>query len=578
MRKVIFSLLLLCGACLPLFSQTNAEKLESAVKMYNSTRSFADDLQPGKVEQEDVEKMKADLAKAIVLLDDVKENGTAEEAKVARYFMANFKYEIGFVYGMMGKNRDAYEILNSIKPDFEFFSSSAIFPLTYKFDSKNYSIKFDNFAPTLAEYYAGMSEICANISKYDESIEWSRKTLSFSYSTTWYKYIALNKLLEVKEKNGEWDKEMLDRGLEQIKLITELDTSYLRTIRDNGYQGADFGAKKIKTTLEKKPSLSLTGYYYGEAAPLLVKARKYSLALEFYRLALEAGYGAGNSFYLFEAARFAIEEESRSTAMLALNMLYDKGDAMLTCDEWDKLSTMYGQAGNAEKKKASADKANACRKKEKDRKKRAESGSLGFGFYVGVYPLPLATRFNRYRDYGGVVGLIAGKVAFEGSFKLINRNLVIAEDLRFNGIKQELAYYWDGSRTHLSIKFFPGSSYSSDRFYIGPIFEMVNRKYETIWTDVADANNVIVERDKKFNPTETSYNLFLNYGTQSIQKKFFVDAYFGIGVAYSKFDAGSQYENDVYVYSDALLENRKPTRFGPIIRMGMTMGFGMVKD
>lgn len=577
MRKALFLLLLICGGSPASFAQTNAEKLEAAVKMYNATRDYEDGLKPSHVKQSDIDKIKSDAATANAMLQEVKDNGTPAESKTARYFMANYKYEIGFVYGMMGRNKDAYEVLSTIESEFRFFSNEYEFPLVYKYNAQNYSIAYSNFAPTLAEYYAGMSEICANIGKYDESIEWSRRTLNFSYSTTWYKYIALNKLLEMKEKNGEWDKEMLDRGLEQVKMVVELDSSYQRTIKENGYQGADFGAKKIRSTLEKKPSLSPNGYYYGEAAPLLVKARKYDLALEFYRLALKAGYGAQNSYYLFEAARFALEEDSKSTAMLALDMLYNS-EHVLLCDDYDRLATLYGQAGNAEKKSAATAKGNACRKKEKEQKKRIERGSLGFGFYIGIYPLPMATRFHRYRDYGGVLGIIAGKVTIEGSYKLINRNLVITDDLRYKGVEQEIAYYWDGSRTHLSLKFFPGSGYQTDRFYIGPLIEMVNRKFEPIWTNVTDANNMQVATDMKFFPKEKSYNLFLNFGTQSIEKKFFADGYFGIGLQYTKFDAGSQFENDMYVYSDPLLENRKPTRIGPMIRMGLTLGLGVIKD
>ena len=99
-----------------LFAQTNAEKLEGAVKMYNSTRDFEDDLKPGDVTMDDIYKMKADRAAADALLDDVKTNGSAEEVKVARYFAANYQYEIGFVYGMMGKNREASTRTSSAKP------------------------------------------------------------------------------------------------------------------------------------------------------------------------------------------------------------------------------------------------------------------------------------------------------------------------------------------------------------------------------------------------------------------------------------------------------------------------------
>lgn len=578
MRKIVFLVLFSCGGFAPAFSQTNAEKLEEAVKIYNAARAFEDGLKPGKVEESDVDKIKSDAAAANILLEAVKANGTAEEAKVARYFMANFQYEIGFVYGMMGKNKPAYEVLNGIKSEFEYFSNSAVFPLSYKFDSKNYSIKFDNFGPTLAEYYTGMSEICANLSKYDESIGWSQKTIAFSYSSDWYKYIALNKMLDMKEKNSEWDNEMLDYGLQQITLFAQLDTTYLRTISENNYPTSEHGAKKIKSTLEKKPTLAQGEYHRGTAAPLLVKTRKYGLALEFYRAALEKDFGSNNKTYLFDAAAFALEEESNSTAILALDLLYNK-NPYLSCAEWDKISVMYGKAGNTEKKNSAATKADECRKKEKKEDKRASSGSKGFGFYAAIYPLPMATRFNRYRDYGGVVGIVLGKFAVEGSYKLINRNFVITDDLTYKSIKQENSYYWDGYRAHLAIKFYPNSSGSDGVFYVGPLVEMVNRTYETIWSDVTNTSTGnTFALNKKFYPQEKSYNLYLNFGSQIVEKKFYVDTFFGFGVAYTKFDAGDEYGDSAYAFSDVLLQNRKATRFSPMIRMGMTIGLGFIKE
>lgn len=578
MHKIGLFLLFICGSIVPVFSQTNAEKLEQAVKIYNNLRDYEDKFKPESVTQSDVEKMKADRADATVLLEAVRENGTAEESKVARYFMANFNYEIGYVYGMMGKNKDAYALLSTIKADYEYFSSSYVFPLTYKFNSQSYSITYENFAPTLAEYYTGMAEICANLNKQEESMEWSRKTLAFSYTTDWYKYIALNKLMDMKEKNNEWDKEMMDCGLQQITLATQLDTSYQRTIKEYNYPNAEYGAKKIQSTIEKKPSLANGEYHRGTAAPILARAKKYRLALEFYRAALEGGFGMYDKSYLFEAARFAIREENNYTAILALDLVYNKNSSSLSCDEWSKLSEMYGEAGNSEKKNNCSSKAEECRKKIKKEEKQRNSGSLGFGIYGGVYPLALATRFNRYRDYGGVFGIIAGKVAIEGSYKLINRNFIITDDLMAKQIKQEFPYYWEGYRAHVALKFYPKAYSGSTRFYIGPLVELVDRTYEPVWSDVTNTSNGLVyATDQKFYPHDKSYNLFLNMGSQTMEKGFYIDTFMGFGVAYSKFDAGAEYADGQYTFSDVLLENRKATRFSPMIRMGMTVGLGWVK-
>ncbi len=578
MRKIIFLSLFVCGLCIPAFSQTNAEKLEEAVKMYNTNRDFIDGKNAETLTVADIQKVEAEQADAAVLLDEIRTNGTAEEAKAARYFAANFIYNIGFAYGKIGKNRDAYAFLNKIKPEFEFFSNSANFPLVYKFDSKNYSIQFTNFTPVLAEYYAGMAEICYNIGKYDESIGWSQKSIESPFGSQWYKYIALNSIVKSKEKNREWDKELLDYALQQITICAQLDTASLRTIDQYNYPTALLGAEKIETTLQKRPELAAGEYHRGTAAPLLVKAKKYRKALSFYQFALEAGFAKYDKAYLFEAATFALTEESNSVALLALDQLYTNNSSSFSCYEWEKLSELYGKAGNSGRKNDCSAKASACQKKQKKEAKRNESGGVGFGIYAGVYPLALATRFNRYRDYGGVVGILLGKMAIEGSYKMINRNFIATDDLYFKQIEQESPYYWDGYRAHIAFKFYPEKNSSSQHFHIGPLFEMVNRTIEPISSDVFNkSTGVMVAQDKTFYAREKSYNLFFNYGLQTYEKGFYFDSFLGFGVSYSKFEAGAEYNDGEHTFSDILLENRKDTRFGVMIRTGIIIGFGLVK-
>ncbi|MEO5641822.1 MAG: hypothetical protein ABIQ40_18985 [Bacteroidia bacterium] len=578
MQRIVFIVLLTCGSLLPAFSQTNAEKLEKAVKIYNTTLDFVDSKTTATTTLDDIDKMKADQSKANLLFDDVKVNGTTEEARVARYFSANFQYEIGYTYGMIGKNRDAYTVLNAIKQDFEFFSNSSIYPLSYKFDSKNYSITYDNFAPTLAEYYAGMAEITYNLGKNDESIDWSKKTLGNSYSSNWYKYIALNSILKAKSENKEWDKAMLDFALQQITICTQLDTVSNRIIKENDFPTALLGAEKIEITLEKKPALAIGEYHRGTAAPILAKLKKYDKALLFYKAALLGGFADKNKSYLFDAATFALNEESGSIAVIALDLLYDKNTSSFTCEEWNHLADLYGKAGMTERKTTCTVKAEECRKKLKKEEKQRTSGSHEFGFYAGVYPLALATRFNRYRDYGGVFGIVAGKVTIEGSYKLINRNFVITDDLAVKQIKPEDPYYWEGFRAHVAMKFYTESYNDAERFHIGPMVELVDRTYEPVWSSVTNTNTgVLIDADKKFYPHDKSYNLFLNFGKQQIEKGFYFDMFMGFGVAYTKFDAGAEYADGEYTFSDVLLENRKATRFSPMIRMGMTIGFGFLK-
>ncbi len=576
MRKLILLSLFICGYCIPAFSQTNGEKLEEAIKIYNVLYAYVIGLDAPVAK--DIDRIKTDLAEAEPLLVDVKENGTADEAVVARYFLASFRYELGYAYAIMGNNAEAYRWFALIKSDFEFFGNPQNYPLRYKFDSKTYQITFENFSGMLSEYYSCIAEVTSNLKKYDECIAWCHMSLEFSGSDTWSKYIVVKRLMSSKEANYEWDKEMMDCALLHIQFYTQLDTYYIRMIKEKKYPTPEYDVKKIKTAIEKVPSLAKGEYHRGTAAPLLVKAKMNSAALEFYLAALEGGFAENDKSYLFDAATFSISEQKYTTALLALDILYDKNATSLACYEWEKLSELYGQAGNSEKKNNCSAKANACRKKDKKEAKRNESGRVGFGVYVGVYPLALATRYDRYRDYGGVVGIMLGKIAIEGSYKLINRNFVVTDDLYFKQVEQGFPYYWEGYRMHAALKFYSEKNSRSDGFHVGPLFEIVERTYEPIWSDVSNkSTGIMVAQDKKFYAREKSYNLFFNSGVQKYTKGLYFDAFIGFGVSYSKFDAREEYNDGEHTFSDILLENRKDTRFGVMMRTGIIIGFGLIK-
>ncbi|CAN5880558.1 hypothetical protein BH11BAC7_BH11BAC7_20750 [soil metagenome] len=87
----------------------------------------------------------------------------------------------------------------------------------------------------------------------------------------------------------------------------------------------------------------------------------------------------------------------------------------------------------------------------------------------------------------------------------------------------------------------------------------------------------LIAADKKFYPNDKSYNLFLNFGKQQIKNDFCFDMFMGFGMAFTKFGTGAEYADGQYTFSNVLLENRKATRFTPMMRMGMTIGFGFLK-
>jgi hypothetical protein len=580
--KKLFLLFVVVAGPLLLRAQTNAELLEQAVRTYNAMRDFEDNLKPGTVKEADVERMKADIASGRPKLETVMRNGTTEEATCARYFNANFSYELGFIYGMMGRNKDAYEVLNSIATDYNYFSTSDRFPLGYKYDGKNYSIKYENFAPTLTEYYTGMAEITANLSKYDESLIWARKSLASPNTTAWYKYISYNKVMEVKGKQKILDQELLDAALNQMLTYADLDTSYKRTVKENNYPTQRTSFEKMKNVLNTKPELGRGGYYYATAAPVLERLKDVVRASEAYSLALDAGY----SEYRFydKAIAYARDNSEKEVGLKACAMKETKIGST-ECGEWIELGKAWAEFGNASKATEAKNKGEQCEadrkrreaEEEAARRRRERRENRAFGIYAGIYPGPLLTRFSHYRDFGGVAGITLSKsLAVEGSFKLIKQNHVLMEDLSFKSVSTSgYSLKWDGMKAHVAFKIHP--SRADDGFYVGPLFGYVNRKMHT-WSAFSNPATSYNYAEQPFDMEETSYELLANYGMMMIKNHFMLDMFMGVGASYYKFNVTTAgFDNDTYAYVHPLLENRSETRIGPMVRMGMTIGLGTHK-
>ncbi|MGL4599348.1 MAG: hypothetical protein ACRCYO_17630, partial [Bacteroidia bacterium] len=454
-------------------------------------------------------------------------NANAEQVKTIRYFDMLNDYEIGFVYGMLKRDDDAYTTLNSIKGEFEYFSATDQFPIRYPYYGKNYIAKFENFSPLLARYYTGMGEIAANLDKYEESLMWSRKAIAFSYSSDWYRYIACNKILEVKKKQDIWDKEVLDVALNQLQVYNKLDTSYKRTIKENKYPTNKTSTGRIKTCLEKKPELAAGEYHRGTAAPILISLRDYENGFAFYEKAIKGGFSNQNKNYLLDAARQASKNDYPKVGILALDKIRENISSAVSCDEWKEISQLYKTFENKTGETDAQQKYDACitdlnRQAAKKRKEELRASRM-FGLYVGFYPLPILTRFAHYRDFGVVAGIMTRPLTIEASYKIINRNYAIYDDLSFKNIDVDgYGVFWSGNRMHLAFKFHKKNS-GSDRFYLGPLFEIVDREFEPMYAQVFDQNNTMLYGGAHlpFQAKERSYSLFFNYGSYYAKKHFF---------------------------------------------------------
>ena len=91
MKKFLAFIFLFAAGSLQ--AQTTAENIESAVKIYNGMRDYEDNLKPGSVNQEDIDKLKTDMNSGIGYLEAAKKDASAADLDVIRYFTANFRYD-----------------------------------------------------------------------------------------------------------------------------------------------------------------------------------------------------------------------------------------------------------------------------------------------------------------------------------------------------------------------------------------------------------------------------------------------------------------------------------------------------
>jgi hypothetical protein len=583
MRNIFLLILLLAGK-MSCFAQTPAEKLEAGVKIYNAMRDFQDSLTSTTLSQEQIDKVKSMSDRAVAIFDDVIQSGDVQQKETARYFKMNSRYELGFVYGMKGQNQNAYDVLKPLESEMEYFGNSSRYPLRYVFDGKNYSIKYENFSPTLVEYYTGMAEICTNLSKYDEGIRFARKVETFPGADLWYRYIALNKIMEIKKKKEEYDREMMDAALKQIQVYSELDTSDLSTIREYNYPTTKTSAANIQKCIERDPSLAKGEYHRGTAAPLIAKVGSSKTAIEFYIAAIEGGFAANDRSYLFGAAELGRKEYSNKLVRLSCDALMKLN---LYCEEYRRVAELYKSADEDAKAAAATAKARECdkateeakAKAEKNRRRQERAGT--FKLYAGVYPLGLITRYNSYRDYGGVAGITIKNHVFEFSYKKLNRNLEWTGDLFFQDKEYDADYggrlLWNGSRMHFAWYILSKKS-SNEGFFFGPSFEKVDKTFEYVWSDLTTTSTgILAASSQRFNIYDKGYSLYFNYGLMSMGKNFMFQWFTGFGAGYYTFTVDEPFDNEAYVYSNQLLEYRKPTRIAFVARMGITMGFYLGK-
>ncbi|MBP6810812.1 MAG: hypothetical protein KA138_04805, partial [Saprospiraceae bacterium] len=484
MKRIITFISFFIFSVSPTWAQTPKENLEKAVEIYNANREYADVLQPKTLTDEHVKIVKSRTDQGIALLDKVIQEGNADQLKVARYFKTNFLYSYFFILGMKGQNAEAYELNKQFEADITRYSSID-FPMSYDYFDKKYSIKWDNFSLTQAEYFTGAGEICYNLGKYPDALRFAKFALDHPAVSSYLRYIAVNKILDVGVKNPALlsETERQDYALKSIQLYESQDEEEKKVINENKYPTVKRGSVILVNASETDNSATHQARC-ATAAPI---AAKYSDAKE-YALKLFA-YCYKNKYVGSEDFHNAALQLSRSSFIggdpaTRLNA-QTIGDAALTalvakvsineCEKFKQYAGAYQAIGLASKGQGLEKRAINCveareetaRKAEAERRKQARRANRNFNVYLGLDIIPLITSVEKM-DFGGHLDLRGKRVAHSFGFSLVK----LRKDYNSSRTK------WDGNRYFYTFKVF--SKKGNTPTYTGLYFGYADKTFENL--------------------------------------------------------------------------------------------------
>jgi hypothetical protein len=313
MRKLSFitAIAALMFVCQTTWSQTmtaNEKQLESAVKKYNDLNTFIDQFGgENKMALSDLYAIEADVDRGLVLLDDLIKKESGEIARTANYFRTNFLYQQAFAHGIHGNTATAYTKLKAIANDINGLTSSS-FPFRYKFEEKNYIVNWEDYAPTMGEFYAAMAELGTIRGEDEESLRYARLSVDFPQSTVWFKFVSLSQILKIKEKQQQYDQEMVDVSLQHMNQFILLDEESKQTVDTYKFPDYSYAWNLLATAIQRNQTLSKNGYYYAQATSVFKKMTDDRSLSDAYMKAVNAGYSDRN--FLFEAADYAVPKNS----------------------------------------------------------------------------------------------------------------------------------------------------------------------------------------------------------------------------------------------------------------------------
>jgi hypothetical protein len=580
------------------FAQSEAAILEQCVVSYNSlsgTVNSALETKDRIALADSVCSVAEENAQRLAILIA---SSDSEIAKCARYFHMNFKYKCGFAQGGAGAMNKSLQRLEEIERDMEYFTEYQ-FPIRYAFNGKNYIINWNNFSPTKAEFYIGLGELYFDNHQTLKAKNALLLAIPLLNEDKWLQYVLYDQLIQVKRELGEYDDQLIGYCAAELSAYYNLTDEFLEIVRENKYSTYKKAIAGIDECLDRR-AITQSGYqhlinavdklrYYID--PLKERdestrmKNKFTL-LRWYDTAVDSPYATKDLIKTaFTFTRYNAPDET--TAMISWLKKYET--LLPGCEEYRWIMDSYNAIGAEVDAALVQPKLNECEARqqeqaaqaEKERKENEEksarmyrrSGRQPF-FYLGGNVFPF---FTKPKDYGLALNIGGRGMVIELSYLKVNGKPENYFDLSLRDISDVPEHRWDGYFAHINFKF-PMEDWDNGqaRSYAGFVLAYNERTFTPFTSNVR--NEAFTQfTTEEFRPTSRQYLLMGNMGFMGVAG-FGIDLFFGMGVAYNKFDGHSaSWNNPELIVEDAMIENRLPDYFSFSMRMGMSMGIGWAR-
>jgi hypothetical protein len=571
-------LLLLLLAFLPMTSFAQfAEKLETAVTMYNQLRADKTALARDILKQTETCEQ---------LLREVVSGGSTEEQATAQYFLAvlikvraeqYFKPEI----------RDWAKVSSNLKSVVSEFDrlEPEVFPFRYKYEGKNFIVKYPDFVYTRREFYSELAEMYYRESDVANFDKYAGKAQNIFVEGDYFAPYLMEYFGFFLHKTNAEKNQDLQAAIHYYGLMSVAN----RELVNNGESGTKFIKKNIAYVLSNKVA-PVNWYPTGSesltiANNLTKSGDLDSLAGLLYSQAINKGIvlGYDQQWQVLDL----YHNNGFKTAGMTLSNKILTALPPTNCNDLERLAPYFAKFGDATKGAAIQKTAEKCRKDAQDRAEEAERRrqkelrkANRDRVYLGAYVLRMVQR-PQYIDLGGTLDIPAGRnTRLEFSYLMArnDQDYMLMERLKDSG-EFDSDYknpHWDGFYAHFGYKKMerPGSRSSA---YQGVLLTYNQRNFQPTLTNVVqESTGTVVAYDAPFEPKLTAYGIMFNMGAMWFGNGVGRDFYLGMGATYNLFDRNNDtWLPEQYNFTNPLLGFRKETFISFQIRIGMTIGFAL---